>query len=102
MRNGAQVSGVLITQIYAVQSEEYVIYQAGEVMVHFADDQSKEEAQRKAILPIGSARAEVNVLVPVATGYPRSPLLALLCSRLRARSSCGCCRSSGAVCQRAG
>jgi hypothetical protein len=55
--------GVSITQIYAVQSDEYAIYQAGEVMVHFADDQSKEQTQRKAILPISSARAEVNVLV---------------------------------------
>lgn len=55
--------GVPITQIYAFQSAEYAIYQAGEVMVHFADDESKEQAQRKAILPISSARAEVNVLV---------------------------------------
>ncbi|MBV8522532.1 MAG: hypothetical protein JOY71_10495, partial [Acetobacteraceae bacterium] len=55
--------GIPITQIYAFQSDEYAIYQAGEVMVHFADDQSKEQAQRKAILPISSARAEVNVLV---------------------------------------
>jgi hypothetical protein len=55
--------GVPITQIYALQSDEYAIYQAGEVMVHFADDQSKEQAQRKAILPISWARAEVNVLV---------------------------------------
>jgi hypothetical protein len=55
--------GVPITQIYAFQSDEYAIYQAGEVMVHFADDQSREQAQRKAILPISSARAEVNALV---------------------------------------
>jgi hypothetical protein len=54
--------GVPITQIYAVQSDEYAIYQASEVSVHFAD-QSKEQAQRKAILPISSARAEVNALV---------------------------------------
>ena len=55
--------GIPITQIYAAQSEEYVIYQAGEVMVHFADDPAKEQAQRKAILPVSSARAEVNALV---------------------------------------
>ena len=41
--------GVPITQIYPVQSDEYAIYQAGQVMVHFADDHSKEQAQRKAI-----------------------------------------------------
>jgi hypothetical protein len=33
------------------------------VSVHFADDQSKEQAQRKAIFAISSARAEVNALV---------------------------------------
>src|SRR5215471_4247488 len=54
--------GIAITHIYAAQSEEYAIYQAGGVMVHFADDQTKEQAQRKAILPISSARAEVNAL----------------------------------------
>jgi hypothetical protein len=55
--------GVLITQIYAFQSDEYAIYQAGEVMVHFADDPGKEQTQRKSILPLSSARAEVNALV---------------------------------------
>jgi hypothetical protein len=54
--------GVPITQIYAVQCDEYAIYQAREVSVHFAG-QSKEQAQRKAVLPISSARAEVNALV---------------------------------------
>jgi hypothetical protein len=51
-----------ITYIYAVQSEEYGIYQAGEVMVHFADDPGKAQAQRKSMLPVSSARAEVNAL----------------------------------------
>jgi hypothetical protein len=55
--------GVPITQIYAAESRKYAIYQAGEVMVHFADDPEKEQAQRKAILPVSSARAEVNSLV---------------------------------------
>jgi hypothetical protein len=55
--------GVPITQIYAAESGKYAIYQAGEVMVHFADDPAKEQAQRKAILPVSSARAEVNALV---------------------------------------
>ena len=31
-------------------------------MVHFADDPGKEQAQRKAILPVSSARAEINAL----------------------------------------
>jgi hypothetical protein len=47
--------GVPITQIYAAESGKYAIYQAGEVMVHFADDPEKEQAQRKAILPVSSA-----------------------------------------------
>src|SRR5438105_5480262 len=55
--------GVPITQIYAAESGKYAIYQAGEAMVHFADDPEKEQAQRKAILPVSSARAEVNALV---------------------------------------
>jgi hypothetical protein len=55
--------GVPITQIYAAESGKYAIYQAGEVMVHFADDPEIEQAQRKAILTVSSARAEVNALV---------------------------------------
>jgi len=55
--------GFQITRIYAVQSDEYAIYQAGEVMVHYADDQGKAQTQRKSMLPVSSARAEVNALV---------------------------------------
>jgi hypothetical protein len=55
--------GFKITRIYAVQSDEYAIYQAGEVMVHYADDQGKAQTQRKGMLPVSSARAEVNALV---------------------------------------
>ncbi len=54
--------GIKITAIYALQSGEYAIYQAGEVMVHFADDPTTAQAQRKSILPISAARAEVNAL----------------------------------------
>jgi hypothetical protein len=57
--------GLPITYIYAFQSDEYAIYQAGEVMVHFADDPGKAQAQRKSVLPISSARAEVNTLAQV-------------------------------------
>ena len=52
-----------ITYVYAVEDNEYAIYQAGEVMVHFADDPVKAQAQRKSILPISSARAEMSALV---------------------------------------
>ena len=55
--------GVSITQIYAAESGKYAIYQAGEVMVHFADNPEIKQAQRKAILPVSAARAEVNALV---------------------------------------
>jgi hypothetical protein len=54
---------LLITHIYASQTDEYSIYQAGEVMVQFADDAAKAQAQRKSILSVSSARAEVNALV---------------------------------------
>jgi hypothetical protein len=52
-----------ISYIYAVQDDEYAIYQAGEVMVHYADDPAKAQAQRKSLLPLSSARAEVNSLL---------------------------------------
>ncbi len=55
--------GLRITHIYATQLDEYAIYQAGEVMVQFADDAGKAQAQRKSIISVSSARAEVNVLV---------------------------------------
>jgi hypothetical protein len=46
--------GVPITQIFAAESEKYAIYQASEVMVHFADNPEKQQTQRKAILPVSS------------------------------------------------
>jgi hypothetical protein len=52
-----------ISHIYAVQDDEYAIYQAGDVMVHFADDPAKAQAQRKSLLPLSSSRAEVNALL---------------------------------------
>ena len=55
--------GFQITRIYAVHCDEYAIYQAGEVMVHYADDQGKAQTQRKGMLPVSSVRAEVNALV---------------------------------------
>ncbi len=54
--------GNRITAIYAVQPGEYAIYQAGEVMVRFADDADKAAAQRKLILPVSAPRAEVSAL----------------------------------------
>jgi hypothetical protein len=51
-----------IAYIYAAQANEYVIYHAGEVMVHFADDQARMQGQKKAISPLSAARAEVNLL----------------------------------------
>jgi hypothetical protein len=54
--------GFPITEVYALRSNEYALYKAGEVMVHFADDPKKEMKQRKAILPLGRNRAELNYL----------------------------------------
>jgi hypothetical protein len=51
-----------ITYVYAIEDSEYAIYHAGEVMVQFADDPVKCQAQRKSILPISAARAELNAL----------------------------------------
>jgi hypothetical protein len=55
--------GETITYIYAVQLDNYAIYKADEVMVHFSDDAEKALAQKKSILPLGSARAEVSSLL---------------------------------------
>ena len=54
---------IIISHIYAAQDGEYAIYQADEVMVQFADDPVKAQTQRKSILPLSSARAEVNALL---------------------------------------
>jgi hypothetical protein len=78
--------GFRIARIYAVQSGEYAIYQADEVMakfsedpgkaqakrkaidqadevmIQFSDDPGKAQAQRKSILPVSSARAVVSAL----------------------------------------
>ena len=55
--------GLKITQIYAVQTGDYAIYQAGEVMVQFADDTIRAQALKKSILPVSSSRAEINSLL---------------------------------------
>jgi hypothetical protein len=55
--------GHLITHVYAVQSGEYAVYKAGEVMVQFADDPEKAQTQRRSILPLSPARAELNWLL---------------------------------------
>lgn len=60
--------GNQITAIYAIQPDEYAIYQASEVMVHFADDIGKAQAQRKSILPISAVWAEVNALAQGLAG----------------------------------
>jgi hypothetical protein len=38
--------GVQITYVYAAQANEYAIYHAGDVMVQFADDIGKAQAQK--------------------------------------------------------
>ena len=55
--------GLKITQIYAVQTGDYAIYQAGEVMVQVADDTVRAQVLKKSILPLSSTRAEINMLL---------------------------------------
>jgi hypothetical protein len=55
--------GLKITQIYAMQTGDYAIYKAGEVMVQVADDTVRAQALKKSILPLSSARAEINMLL---------------------------------------
>jgi hypothetical protein len=56
--------GVTVTHVYAAQSDEYAIYEAGEVMVAFADDPNKAKEQRKLVVPLSVLRAELNSLLP--------------------------------------
>ena len=55
--------GLKITQIYAVQTGDYAIYQAGGVMVQVADDTVRAQTLKKSILPLSSTRAEINMLL---------------------------------------
>jgi hypothetical protein len=53
-----------IKYIYAAQAGEYVIYKADDqVRIHFSDDSAQAGKQRKSLLPLNSARAEVNSLL---------------------------------------
>jgi hypothetical protein len=61
--NKSDARGVPITQVYAIQSGEYAVYKAGDVMVAFADDPEKAATQRKLVLPLSTARAELNYLI---------------------------------------
>jgi hypothetical protein len=60
--------GVTVTRIYEYQPKQYAIYQAGEVTVHFADDNDTRIIQRNCIFPLSAARAELNSLI---LGLPR-------------------------------
>lgn len=62
--------GVTIEHVYAVRSGEYAIYSAGDVWVQYADpgNPAKEAEQRKRVLGVSDARADLNALM---TGWPR-------------------------------
>jgi hypothetical protein len=61
--NKSDARGLLITHVYAVQSDEYAVYKSGQVMVQFADDPEKAQIQRKSILSLSPARGELNSLL---------------------------------------
>lgn len=52
-----------IEHVYAVRSTEYAIYRAGDVGVQYADDPDMEKEQRKRVLLIGEARADLTSLL---------------------------------------
>lgn len=80
-KGGKDRNDKTITKIYAAQIGEYTVYQADdEVMVHLADDPTKQMAQRRCILPLSSARAEVQWLLlglPCREVYDRQLAYAL-------------------------
>jgi hypothetical protein len=55
--------GVTIERVFAFRSEQYAIYLAREIVVQYADDPATESEQRKRVLAIGEARADLNALL---------------------------------------
>ncbi len=55
--------GFEIERIYALRSKEYAVYWADGIGVQFADDPELEKEQRKRVLAIGEARADLASLL---------------------------------------
>jgi hypothetical protein len=55
--------GVRIERVFAFRSGQYAIYLAREIAVQYADDPATESDQRKRVLAIGEARADLNALL---------------------------------------
>ena len=66
--------GLPITQVYAVQSGDYAVYQAGEVMVHFADDQISTEYSALMSTVVWDGTKIVMPLNEPADGRKRSQI----------------------------
>lgn len=56
-----------IEHIYALRSEGYAIYKAGDVWVQYADAEKTERKQRARVLVVGEARADLTTLL---SGWP--------------------------------
>lgn len=61
---GLDLRGLRITKVYARQEGEYAIYKAGgDVMIQYADSARCAAEQRKKILKLGTAKADLNALL---------------------------------------
>lgn len=61
---GLDLRGLRITKVYARQEGEYAIYKAGgDVMIQYADAARCAAEQRKKILKLGTAKADLNALL---------------------------------------
>lgn len=60
---GEDARGTRIERVYALRSEEYAVYLAGDVCVQYADRPEQEKAQRTRILKVSEARADLAALL---------------------------------------
>ncbi|HJS84838.1 MAG TPA: hypothetical protein VJ779_05215 [Acetobacteraceae bacterium] len=55
--------GVTIARVFAFRSGQYAIYLARDITVQYSDDPKTETEQRKRVLAIGEARADLDTLL---------------------------------------
>ena len=63
-RGKSDSAGIEISDVYARRPPDYAVYRTPErVLIHFADDQEREQAQRTALARLNPIRGEINGLI---------------------------------------
>src|SRR5262245_17579262 len=63
-RGKSDAAGTEISDVYARRPPDYAIYRTCDrVLIHFADDQKREQAQRSALVRLNPIRGEINGLI---------------------------------------